>query len=131
MDFGSHIKELREAKELSIRELARKADLSPSHLHYIESGRTMPGDETVGRLAKALATSKDRLLQERDLAKARRTIPEDVTLLLAEDGPLTPEKRQELLEAAEVALREMAKKKRPDRRRKGSRELGPRRSSRS
>jgi len=52
--LGGRIKGLRAERELQQRQLAEKADLTPSMVSQIESGRLTPSLHTLGRIAAAL-----------------------------------------------------------------------------
>ncbi len=52
--LGGRIKSLRAERELQQRQLAEKADLTPSMVSQIESGRLTPSLHTLGRVAAAL-----------------------------------------------------------------------------
>ncbi|MEJ1097679.1 MULTISPECIES: helix-turn-helix transcriptional regulator [unclassified Pseudoxanthomonas] len=63
MDFGTYIAELREKKDLSLRQLEEKAgDLSHVYIWRLEKGdRIAPSPETLEKLTTALgATSRER-----------------------------------------------------------------------
>ena len=60
--LGERIRELREKKDLSLRELCRKAgDVSPAHISDIELGRRHPSDGVLMAIAKALGVSFEEL----------------------------------------------------------------------
>ena len=52
--LGARLKGLRTERELQQRQLAEKADLTPSMVSQIESGRLTPSLHTLGRIAAAL-----------------------------------------------------------------------------
>ncbi len=52
--LGERIRRLRMERELQQRQLAEKADLTPSMVSQIESGRLTPSLHTLGRIAAAL-----------------------------------------------------------------------------
>ncbi len=52
--LGTRIKGLRAERELQQRQLAEKAELTPSMVSQIESGRLTPSLHTLGRIAAAL-----------------------------------------------------------------------------
>ena len=52
--LGTRIKGLRAERELQQRQLAEKAELTPSMVSQIESGRLTPSLNTLGRIAAAL-----------------------------------------------------------------------------
>jgi len=59
--LGEKIRDLREAKDFSVRELARKLDVSAAFLSDVELGRRHPSDEVLGRLAASLDTTLEEL----------------------------------------------------------------------
>jgi len=59
--LGQRIRELREALDLSLRDLAAKVDITPPFLSDIELGRRNPSPEKLRAIAKALRTSHDDL----------------------------------------------------------------------
>ncbi len=63
--FGQKLRSLREHAGLSLRELAREADVSAPFLSDVELGRRFPKDDTLLLLAKKLRVSAD-LLKKHD-----------------------------------------------------------------
>lgn len=61
---GINIKTLRSKKGLSLRELAKKIDVSPSFLSQVETGKAVPSLLTLKRLADALNTTIGNLVGE-------------------------------------------------------------------
>lgn len=55
--LGERIRELREQKDLSLRELAKRLGVSPAFLSDIELGRRYPSDEVLAKIAKELGES--------------------------------------------------------------------------
>lgn len=62
--LSAQIKERREKKEWSLRELARQAEISASTMSDIEGGRENPRISVVYRIADALNCKVDDLLKE-------------------------------------------------------------------
>jgi len=52
--LGARIRTLRKERELQQRQLAEKAELTPSMVSQIESGRLTPSLHTLGKVAAAL-----------------------------------------------------------------------------
>ena len=73
--LGAEIRARRESIGLTLRELARRADLSPSALSLAERGGPVIGADALVRIADALAT--DRPTRARWSALGGR-IPEDI-----------------------------------------------------
>lgn len=59
--LGQRIRELRESKDFSLRELAKKLDVSAAFLSDIELGRRFPSDEVLAKMSKILEVSTDDL----------------------------------------------------------------------
>jgi transcriptional regulator with XRE-family HTH domain len=60
--LGERIRELRDQKDLSLRELCKKAgDISPAFLSDIELGRRHPSDEVLRDIARVLGTNFEEL----------------------------------------------------------------------
>ena len=59
--LGEVLRELREKTDLSLRELARKLDVSAPFLSDVELGRRYPSDEVLAKLAKFFKTSLEEL----------------------------------------------------------------------
>lgn len=112
MTFGQQLRQRREAARIGLRELGRRTELDPAYLHRLETGQTVPTDATLKRIAPKLGVSVKTLKKDRDDARLDDLLPDDVSILLKEEGPLTPERRIQLLEAAKAAL-ETAETERP------------------
>lgn len=54
MNIGRAVREVRSHRELTQRELAFGADLDPSYVSLIESGRRMPSLDVLARVAEVL-----------------------------------------------------------------------------
>lgn len=61
-EFGNRLRKLREQREMTLRYLADRADLSYSFIASLEKGRYNPSRETICALAAALETDKNELL---------------------------------------------------------------------
>ncbi len=59
--LGERIRELRESKDLSLREFAGRLGLSAAFVSDVELGRRFPSDKVLNAMAKALETSFDEL----------------------------------------------------------------------
>ena len=66
MTFGDRIKELREAKRISIRELARRTDVSAMHISNLEKGKINASPELLVKIANELDADADELLHLAD-----------------------------------------------------------------
>jgi transcriptional regulator with XRE-family HTH domain len=72
--IGNRVKEEREKRRLSLRELARSSGLSAPYILDIERGRRQPSDESLDRLAQSLGISKSALSD----SKVRRKIGAEI-----------------------------------------------------
>lgn len=61
--LGDRIRELREEKDLSLRELAKKIKVTPPFLSDVELGKRFPSDENLALIAAELDTSVEALKQ--------------------------------------------------------------------
>ena len=59
--LGDRIRELRQQKDLSLRELARKLELSAAFLSDVELGRRHPSDQVLTALSRLLGTTVEDL----------------------------------------------------------------------
>jgi transcriptional regulator with XRE-family HTH domain len=63
-DLGGRLRTVRKAKNISLRELARRIDVSPSLISQIETDKIHPSVSTLYALASELGASVDQLLFE-------------------------------------------------------------------
>ena len=59
--LGDRMRELREEQDISLRELARKLDLSAAFLSDVELGRRYPSNKVLTRIARELGVKPDEL----------------------------------------------------------------------
>ena len=77
--FAQRLRTLRKARDLSQTQLGQKADLHYTQIGRFERGTSRPGGDTLQRLADALATTGDYLLQgASDEAAAARVTDRDL-----------------------------------------------------
>lgn len=85
----TRLRSLRHAREWSLDELARRANISPSTLSRLETGRRRMAIDQLVTLARALDTTVDQLLAEKDDAdvviRPRRDAAGDATFWLFTD----------------------------------------------
>lgn len=62
--IGSRLREVRQARGLSVRELARRASVSPSLVSQVELGRINPSVSTLYAMAQVLNLSIDKLFTD-------------------------------------------------------------------
>lgn len=83
MNFGSHVRETRQAKNIGLRELAGRIEVEPAYLSKIERGIFPPPSEAlIVKIASQLGEDSDRLL-----AMAGK-IPTDVKEMIIESEGL-------------------------------------------
>lgn len=61
ISFGEKVRQLRDAKNLSLRELAAKIDVSAAFLSDVELGKRFPKDSTLALLAEQLDSTSEEL----------------------------------------------------------------------
>lgn len=54
LDFGHHLRKCREKKRIGLRDLAKLAGCSPTHLSDIELGKRTPSPELLKKLEREL-----------------------------------------------------------------------------
>lgn len=59
--LGARLRELRDERNLGLRELARRTGVSPSFLSEIESGRRSPSDTVLEKLTTELEVNAEEL----------------------------------------------------------------------
>lgn len=64
--LGSRLKDIRLKAGLTLRELARQADVSPSFVSQIENGKSQPSVATLYVFSKLLNVSVDELFEQKD-----------------------------------------------------------------
>jgi transcriptional regulator with XRE-family HTH domain len=55
--FGERIRELRDEKDVSLRELAKKLDVSAAFLSDVELGRRYPSEKVLVKISEALGVA--------------------------------------------------------------------------
>lgn len=74
-ELGNRLRSARRARGISLRELARRIDVSPSLISQIETGRIHPSVSTFYALATELGASADQLLFDSGPPVADTTLP--------------------------------------------------------
>jgi anti-sigma regulatory factor (Ser/Thr protein kinase)/DNA-binding Xre family transcriptional regulator len=64
MDMGRKLKQVRRLKGMSLRQLAKRVDVSASFLSQVEQGKCQPSLESLSKLSAALDVTVDYLLRE-------------------------------------------------------------------
>ena len=79
-DFGSRLKEWREVLKppLTQREMARKVGVTDGFIAHIETGRTMPGKDTLRALARTLGVPETDMFREAGFLSEETLSDEDI-----------------------------------------------------
>lgn len=91
MTIATNLKQIREAKKLTQREVWEAAGIGKSSLTAYEAGRSDPTGDTIVRLARALGVTTDELL----LTEQERTVSEDLAPILKRFEALPAEYRNQ------------------------------------
>lgn len=110
--LGARIRELRDAKDVSLREFAKQIEVTPAHLSDIELGRRFPSDQLLKRIATRLG------IRLEELEKHDSRPPVDEIKRLSEADPaygfafrkLVDEMRKKNISMDDV-LRELSRQK--------------------
>jgi transcriptional regulator with XRE-family HTH domain len=78
--FGAYIRDQREAKGISLRELAKAAGVSPTFMSKVETEDWKPKEEKLRKIARVLELDSDDLV-----ARAGR-VPSDLAEIIKEHG---------------------------------------------
>lgn len=115
--LGGRLREARVANDFGLRELAKKLEISPTHLSDIENDRRLPSEELLKALAQHLKLEFDELMvlagkvysvTERYVEK----VPQAVTLFRkVSEHKLSPDDLKKLEAKAEELAREKGPKK--------------------
>jgi transcriptional regulator with XRE-family HTH domain len=95
--LGEYIREQRSAAQISLRQLAKAADVSNPYLSQVERGLRRPSAEILSRIAAGLRISAESLYVRAGILEERsgdRTVLEAIS----EDPTLTERQRRALLE---------------------------------
>ena len=98
--LGEHLKELREAKNLTQQDLADKLGVTPQYIYLIESGKAKPSESRLNELARALGDLADEFL-----ATAIGHVEEEFAAKLKEAG-LSPEEIKEAAQRVSASVKE-------------------------
>ena len=82
---GEIIRKIRKEKGISLRDLAKKVNVSFVNISYIENGRIETSKEVLRKISKALDYDFDKLLSTTDL------IDDDLTKIINKKPNLVPE----------------------------------------
>lgn len=64
VEFGTHLKELRQQKEFNLEQLAKESGISAAQISRIENGkRVLPKPQTIKSLSVALGVTYEELMR--------------------------------------------------------------------
>ena len=95
--IGGFIREQRDQAQMSVRQLAKAAEVSNPYLSQVERGLRKPSAEILGRIAQGLRISAETLYVRAGIL-AEREGDEVVTTAIASDATLTERQRATLLQ---------------------------------
>lgn len=73
VEFGKHLRELRQAQELTLEKLAERADLHTNYVGSVERGERNLSLFNIWRLANGLGVTAAELVQSLPVRKLRRS----------------------------------------------------------
>jgi transcriptional regulator with XRE-family HTH domain len=95
--LGGFIREQRDQAQMSLRQLAKAAEVSNPYLSQVERGLRKPSAEILGRIAQGLRISAESLYVQAGILDERDG-DEAVTTAIAADPTLTERQRTTLLQ---------------------------------
>lgn len=95
--LGGFIRDQRDQAQMSLRQLAKAADVSNPYLSQVERGLRRPSAEILGRIAQGLRISAETLYVQAGILDERDG-DEAVTTAIAADPTLTERQRATLLQ---------------------------------
>lgn len=108
-NLGQYIRFLREKKDISLRELAKKLDITPAFLSDVELGRRNPSEEVLAKIAHLLETTVEDLRHHDTRAPIeaiKRLAASNPSYGLAFrqviDGNITPEELMNLVSSKKI-----------------------------
>ena len=95
--LGSFIRDQRDQAQMSLRQLAKAAEVSNPYLSQVERGLRKPSAEILNRIAQGLRISAESLYVQAGILSDRAG-DEVVTIAIASDQTLTERQRTTLLQ---------------------------------
>ncbi len=95
--LGGFIREQRDQAQMSVRQLAKAADVSNPYLSQVERGLRRPSAEILNRIAQGLRISAETLYVQAGILD-QRDGDESVTTAIAADTTITERQRTTLLQ---------------------------------
>lgn len=91
---GAKIQQLRQSLGLSIRALAKRADVSVAYLSKLEKGEANPTIGLLGKISDALGVPVDDLLESTSPPRVEEPMPESLAHFIASFHQAFPELKQ-------------------------------------
>jgi transcriptional regulator with XRE-family HTH domain len=116
LELGQYIKRKRESEHLSLRDVAKKTQVSASTLSRIENGTGVPDTPTLARIVRWLNLPLERVVIGRSNAEPavvyypQESVPDIVEAHLRADSSLTPDRASALAELFRVAYKQFSNK---------------------
>jgi transcriptional regulator with XRE-family HTH domain len=104
MPMGQRLRGAREAAKMSLRELARRVDLSPSFISQVELGRAAPSVGTLYAMTSELGLSMDSLMGDEDPKPLAVAEPHPETTLRLRKADASKAGGQQVVALAEVGV---------------------------
>jgi len=95
--LGDFIRDQRDQAQMSLRQLAKAAEVSNPYLSQVERGLRKPSAEILGRIAQGLRISAETLYVQAGIL-AQRAGDDSVTTAIASDLTITERQRTTLLQ---------------------------------
>jgi len=95
--LGGFIRDQRDQAQMSLRQLAKAADVSNPYLSQVERGLRRPSAEILGRIAQGLRISAETLYVRAGILDQREG-DEAVTTAIASDSTISERQRSTLLQ---------------------------------
>ena len=111
--LGGFIRDQRDQAQMSLRQLAKAAEVSNPYLSQVERGLRKPSAEILGRIAQGLRISAESLYVQAGILDEREG-DEAVTTAIAADPTLTERQRTTLLQIYAAFQAENSSAGKPD-----------------
>jgi len=83
-EVGKRLKEVRKAREMTLKEVAQESGMSPTHISEIERGKTSPTVGALRKIAAALGKDTAYFVEDKPLPKVSVVKKEDRETVLVE-----------------------------------------------
>lgn len=88
VEFGAYLKEIRQSRKMSLRQVEIKSGISNSYVYYLEKGkRNIPSPEILSKLAIAYNISYKELMDKAGYIKNEKPEETDELLILLKQLP--------------------------------------------